>query len=96
MVSWAGEGVSQEGGPGLLALATNSLPLSGTEGRDAPRSILKKTKLGLGDSLESGMTKEEFDFYSLSALFFFHKLNGPVFSDSHISLPMQNLVIQVS
>ena len=65
----------------------------GPEGVDAPRSILKKTRLG--GSSDSGVTQGRIGLVFSIYTFFFHKLSGPIVSDSHISLPMQNLVIQV-
>lgn len=78
----------------LLALAANRMcHWGGLARQDAPRGIFKKT--GLVDGLDNEMTKGSVWPLIFICTFFFHKLNCPIFSDIHISLHIQNLVIQV-
>lgn len=66
----------------ILIDSQQCLLLSGTRKvGDAPGSMLKKT--GHGDSLDSRRVKRK------NLMFFFHKVNDLVLSDTHISLPVQ-------
>lgn len=89
-------GVSEEGGLGHRGAvgfgSQQNVPLRGLARQDAPRGIFKT---GLVDGLDNEMTNGSVWPLIFICTFFFHKLNCPIFSDIHISLHIQHLVIQV-